>query len=338
MIIEAPCKINLHLAVGAKRPDGFHDITSVFLSLNLCDTLEIELKAPSLSFVESVEIETDASELPAELAAPLEALPPKQNIIYKAAKLFWKTCGALDGSARPVKITVKKRIPTGAGLGGASSDAAATLLALNTLTGGPLSTAVLRDAAAELGSDVPFFLDGGGAAFVEGRGEKIRALPTPKLFVVLLNPLFASATARAFKLLDDFRASTQRLDADSFKEENRSKTLSPDPRSPVPRSWLNFSGFQNDFLPALDALGTDAEKAAYRAMLADLKAAGAEFASLSGSGSTCFGVFARESDAKAAALTLGEKWCWVTSVSPRLDCPHDLPHADSRILADKSLI
>jgi 4-diphosphocytidyl-2-C-methyl-D-erythritol kinase len=319
MVIEAPCKINLHLAVGAKREDGFHGIESIFLALNLCDTLEFELKTPSSPLVE---IEMDTSELPEELAAPLEALASEKNIIYKAVKLFWEKRGAPDDSQRPLKITVKKRIPSGAGLGGGSSDAAATLRAINTMMGQPLSAATLRDAAAELGSDMPFFLDTeSGAAFVEGRGEKISAIPAPNLFFVLINPLFESGTARAFKLLDEFRANKLNL------HEEKPRTAGKNDENHANSeffscgscgSWLNFSGFRNDFLPAFFSLGTDAEKAAYRAMLADLKSAGADFASLSGSGSTCFGVFSRQSKAEEAAQALEKKCLWIASATPHL--------------------
>ncbi|MDR3324860.1 MAG: 4-(cytidine 5'-diphospho)-2-C-methyl-D-erythritol kinase [Spirochaetaceae bacterium] len=293
MVIEAPCKINLHLAVGAKRGDGFHDIDSIFLALNLCDALSFEFERGALSRpprrAPTCAIQMDNSPLPPELASPLDNLPSEKNLVCKAVRLFWQKAPVPPPPL--LKITVKKRIPSGAGLGGGSSDAAAALAALNEMTGRPLSPDALRDAAAELGSDVPFFLER-GAAIVTGRGEKITPIPAPECFAVLINPLFASNTARAFRLLDASRRAGVRAQTEE--------------------AW------RNDFLPVFLAHGTGKEKAAYRAMICDLTAAGADIASLSGSGSTCFGLFPTKPAARAAARALQKKWPWTRQLEPFL--------------------
>jgi 4-diphosphocytidyl-2-C-methyl-D-erythritol kinase len=290
--LRAPCKINLHLAVGRRREDGFHDIESIFLALDLCDTLEIELTDKTDRPGAPVELEVDVSGLPAASAAPLESLPAEKNIVYRAALLFFEASGL---APRPLAIKLTKRIPSGAGLGGASSDAASTLLALNRMTGCPLDADSLCRTAARLGSDVPFFLSG-GAAFVAGRGEIVKTIPAPEIYAVLVNPLFESGTVRAFSLLDEHRAAKkpEGLKKNPAREELIMRL------SHAPEDWP----YTNDFLPALLSLGSDEEKKAYGAMLADLKKAGAEFAGLSGSGSTCFGIFSDKGRAEAASDVL----------------------------------
>jgi 4-diphosphocytidyl-2-C-methyl-D-erythritol kinase len=177
--IEAPAKINLHLAVGKRREDGFHEIESIFLALGWGDTLCFEPLPLGRDF-----------EVRYQGPAPA---PPEHDLVLRAARLFRERagCGAYS-------IAVRKRIPVGAGLGGGSSDAAAVLRGLSALSG----RGRLRDMALELGSDVPFFLEP-GAAFVRGRGERIEALSlAERLWVVLVYPGFGSSTSEAFAMLD----------------------------------------------------------------------------------------------------------------------------------------
>jgi 4-diphosphocytidyl-2-C-methyl-D-erythritol kinase len=253
--------------------------------------------------------------LPAKIAAPLAALPIEKNIVYKAAELFFKMLPpaprAAGGGPRPLAIKLIKRIPSGAGLGGGSSDAAATLIALNQMAGGPRAADPLRRAAASLGSDVPFFLSGGGAAYVSGRGENIQIIPAPKIYAVLLNPLFESGTACAFNLLDEYRKTRPAANVvNEHITRNTNKELIT-PLSLAPEVWQ----YSNDFLPALLASGSNEEKKTYTGMLSDLKKAGADFAGLSGSGSTCFGIFADKSKAEAASAALKNTWSFVRCCS-----------------------
>jgi len=291
--IEAPAKLNLHLKVGNRRPDGFHDIESLFLALAFGDTLHFETT-------------------PLETAAPPEIRMNWQlsgeNIISRAVSLFRERTGFNQG----LNVTVEKRIPPGGGLGGGSSNAAAALLALNRLAAdnGLLSGAELAEIAALLGSDVPFFLHNTTAAWVTGRGEQIQPLELPEslmnLAFVLVNPGFPSDTAEAYRLLDDIRLSQ------NFTTEY-AEFLIRKPSFLRETPWLNNSSprewpFFNDFLPVL----SNSDKGSfYQRIMGELRELGAEFAGLSGSGSTCFGVFSGQSQAESARDNLRERWPFV---------------------------
>ena len=162
--IEAHAKINLTLEVVGRRGDGYHDIVSIMQTVGLHDVVTLE---PA----ERLTLTCD----PPELESP-------DNLALRAARLLREHTGHSAGAA----ISLSKRIPVAAGLGGGSSDAAAVLVGLNRLWGLGLSREEMIPLAASLGSDVPFFLEG-GTAMVSGRGERVRALPPADLrwFVVL---------------------------------------------------------------------------------------------------------------------------------------------------------
>jgi 4-diphosphocytidyl-2-C-methyl-D-erythritol kinase len=274
--VEAPCKINLHLRVKNRRPDGFHELESFFAALAFGDSLRFELAG-----------EEGRGDLELKWAVPGQTaqvdLPPEKNLVCRALSLFREKTGFKAG----MKVFLIKRIPPGAGLGGGSSDAASTLLALDRLAGTALVPGELREMAAALGSDVPFFLTC-GAAWVTGRGEKTEAAVFPEgLRVVLVKPPFASATAEAFRLLDENREregpgrSGQR--EPGFGEWKEMLAWPPE-------EWP----FYNDFLPVLPHTGV------YRSICRDLKDRGAAFAGLSGSGSCCFGIFRDREKAEKA--------------------------------------
>ncbi len=168
LTLLAPAKINLVLEVLGKRDDGYHEIRSLVQTISLCDTLSFE---PA----DGISLECDEPDL-----------QTSDNLAIKAAELL-KEAGDYAGGAR---IGLKKRIPWSAGLGGGSSDAAATLLALNELWKLRLKPPALVELAAKLGSDVPFFIHG-GTVLMEGRGEKVLPLPAsqPYWFVILVPPL-----------------------------------------------------------------------------------------------------------------------------------------------------
>jgi 4-diphosphocytidyl-2-C-methyl-D-erythritol kinase len=288
LIIKAPGKINLHLRVKEKRPDGYHELESIFLALDFGDTLGFTLREkPGAAVIRG-----------------FDAVPPGENIISRALALF----RAETGFDRGLRVDLEKRIPLGGGMGGGSSDAAAVLRALNALSGAGLSPPHLAGMAGKLGSDVPFFLTG-GAAWVAGRGELIQPLPPPAPFsVVLVNPGFPSETAGAFRLLDASR-------------EGRSGAVpgaeaSPEPGSQVlirawgehPRDWP----FGNDFLPVLDAR----TGGVYGDMLSRLRELGADFCGLSGAGSTCFGVFTGGKTAENAVNLMSGEYPFVRLTFP----------------------
>ncbi|MDR0409816.1 MAG: 4-(cytidine 5'-diphospho)-2-C-methyl-D-erythritol kinase, partial [Spirochaetaceae bacterium] len=192
MTINAPCKVNLDLTVGGLRADGFHDIESVFAAFTLCDTLKFEVSEAA----GDDELQLDTTELPLVFAETLDpdCLPPEKNLVYRAIKLFKRK----TGFRKRTVVRVYKRIPPAAGLGGGSSDAAAALLAMNALSGEPIAHKDLLRLAAELGSDIPFFIElisqrraeGGfrSVAFVSGRGERVKLAAAPLWDIVIVNP------------------------------------------------------------------------------------------------------------------------------------------------------
>jgi 4-diphosphocytidyl-2-C-methyl-D-erythritol kinase len=285
LTIKSPGKINLHLRVKQRRSDGYHELESVFLALRFGDTLRFNLR---------------------EKPGPLDIrgsapLAPEENIICRAWSLFQ----AETGFNRGLRVDMEKRIPLGGGMGGGSSNAAATLLALNELSGAGLSASRLAELAGELGSDVPFFLVG-GAAWVSGRGELIQPIPFPAgLPVVLVNPGFPSETAGAFRLLDASREGVLPCSelAGKLTPQALIKALEGHPGS-----WPFF----NDFLPVLSA-GTGG---VYQRIFSGLKEGGADFCGLSGAGSTCFGVFPDEKPAEKAVKSLRREWPFVELTFP----------------------
>ena len=164
----APAKINLVLEVLGKRDDGYHEIRSLIQTINLCDVLSFE-SADRISF---------------ECTKP--GLQTSDNLVVQAAGLLKKASGCEKGA----RIKLEKRIPWAAGLGGGSSDGAATLLALDKLWGLKMAVSDLMEMAARLGSDVSFFIHG-GAALIQGRGEEVTPLkiPVPGWFVLLVPSL-----------------------------------------------------------------------------------------------------------------------------------------------------
>ena len=162
----AYAKINITLEVLGRRQDGYHDVSTILQTIDLKDTIDFKLDS-------SLSIDCDNVELRSS-----------DNLVLKAANLLKKESGYKGGA----KITLKKGITLAAGLGGGSSDAGATLLALNKLWRLKLSTESLVELAAALGSDVPYFIHG-SMALAEGRGERITPLPPlPQSWVVLVKP------------------------------------------------------------------------------------------------------------------------------------------------------
>jgi 4-diphosphocytidyl-2-C-methyl-D-erythritol kinase len=314
---RAPCKINLHLRVKDRRSDGYHELESLFLALSFGDTLYFEGMDPSGGEKRSQDCEILLDcRLPGGAVISPEALPPERNSVRRAAALF----RARTGFERPLRIRLEKRIPLGAGLGGGSSDAASALLALNELAGTGLSGDVLEEMAAELGSDVPFFIraaERGGAAFVTGRGERIRPVPGPgNIAVVLVNPGFPSGTAEAFRLLDSRRR-------ERAGDAAGTKAAAPGEGGPSEEELIALLGeapsrwpYVNDFLPVFLEAGAEQARKAYRDILSDLKTLGADFSGLTGAGSTCFGVFMDREAAERAVNLLYQRWNFVQLTFP----------------------
>lgn len=178
-------KLNLTLDVLGKRPDGYHDLSSIMQTVSVRDDVEIDIGTGK-----PWELHCDKEEIPTD----------ETNLAWKAAKLFFDTTGK-DPEGLEIRIT--KRIPSQAGMGGGSADAAAVLRALNEHYGNPFSILALAELGGQIGSDVPFCTVC-GTALVEGRGERLRKLPDmPDCFFVICKPDFSCPTGELYKKLDE---------------------------------------------------------------------------------------------------------------------------------------
>ena len=185
MILHPHAKINLGLRILHRRPDGYHDIESCMLPIGWTDQL-------------TVEIATGAAEDSYEIAGLAGDLPIERNLIYKAVQLL----RVHHHEIPPLRLKLEKRIPSEAGLGGGSADAAYTLLAINELCHLGLSTTELETLAGELGSDCPFFIQS-RPVLVTGRGEKLTPLTMPSAlhgkWLLVVKPPIGMSTAEAYR-------------------------------------------------------------------------------------------------------------------------------------------
>ena len=177
-------KLNLTLDVLGKRPDGYHDLKSVMQTVSIRDDVEIDIGTGK----------------PWTLECSMEGIPTdERNLAWKAAEVY---CEQIGKNPDGISIRITKRIPSGAGMGGGSADAAAVLRALNRHYGEPLSILALAELGARIGSDVPFCTLG-GTAMVEGRGERLRRLPDmPDFVFVVCKPEFSVSTAELYQKID----------------------------------------------------------------------------------------------------------------------------------------
>ena len=180
----AYAKLNLTLDVLGKREDGYHDLQSVMQTISIRDDIEIDVGTGK----------------PWRLLCSDETLPTdERNLAWKAADVF---CRTMNRDPDGLEIRIAKRIPSGAGMGGGSADAAAVLRALNRHYGEPLSVLALAEMGAQVGSDVPFCVLG-GTAMVEGRGERLRKLPNmPDCIFVVCKPDFSVSTPELYEKID----------------------------------------------------------------------------------------------------------------------------------------
>ena len=183
----APAKLNLDLRITGRRADGYHELESIFTLIDLQDTLDIEPRDDGRIV----------------LHTPLSDVPPEQDLCVRAARALQNFSGCLKGA----DIRVEKRIPTGGGLGGGSSDAATVLMVLNRLWDLNLPSNTLQKIGLTLGADVPFFLFG-QSAFARGIGEILTPLALPPQWYVLVRPDAHVATPKVFAHPDLPRNST----------------------------------------------------------------------------------------------------------------------------------
>jgi 4-diphosphocytidyl-2-C-methyl-D-erythritol kinase len=272
--VRAHAKINLDLRVLGTRPDGFHELRTVFQALALHDTIECIPRAGPFAI---------------ECATAGVPLDPT-NLVWRAAAALWKALRRA-GPARDVLVRLHKRIPLQGGLGGGSADAAATLIALAHAWRVPLRPNQFVDVAATLGADVPFFLSGGTALGL-GRGDEIYPLADlPRHWVVLLVPGFGVASRDAYEWYDGERESVR----------------GPIVREPqhVPGPWPSRAAQMiNDLEAPIARHHPEIEQ-----MKTALRRAGALAAVMSGSGSTVFGLFQKRAEALLAVNRLaGSGW------------------------------
>ena len=173
----APAKLNLFLHITGRRPDGYHALQTVFQLLDWGDRLHFTRRDDGV-----IARKTD-----------VPGVPEADDLVVRAARLLQSTTGSPLG----VDIEIDKILPMGAGLGGGSSDAATTLLALNRFWGVDLSREALQDLGLKLGADVPFFIFGQNA-FAEGVGETLQAVNLPKRFFLVVSPAVHVPTAAIF--------------------------------------------------------------------------------------------------------------------------------------------
>ncbi len=270
LIVHSLCKINLALSVLGRRADGFHEIRTVFQSIDLYD---------EIGFLPCSGIELSCENLP--------EVPTAANLVWRAALALARAVP----QGRGAKIILRKRIPPGSGLGAGSANAAATLLGLCRFWGVSLPPAQLRLLASELGSDVPFFLQGGTALGV-GRGDEIYPLPElPEANLLVIVPAAHISTADAYRGL------------------NLGLTCG----GPAPKIQ-DFCGRLRNGLSCLAGIFNDFESSilaahpAVREAKAFLTERGA-MALLSGSGSSVFGFFSDEESTLAASrAAIRETW------------------------------
>lgn len=265
--VFAPAKVNVILRILDRRPDGFHNLWSVMQTVALDDEVQIRLRADR----QDIQLRCDTTQLAAD----------QNNLVYRAAAEVLARAQQSVG----LDITLRKRIPMGAGLGGGSSDAAATIIGLNRLLRLDWSPAQMADTGQSLGSDVPFFLFAPSAC-VTGRGETVRSIVVEGTrWMVLINPGFGVNTKWAYQELTATRTTVTPLSPVQRELDRQSRV-----------SWTQLiAAAENDFEgPVFAAHGK------LREIKRSLQAQGAEVAMLSGSGATVFGIFTDEARARLA--------------------------------------
>ena len=259
MQVRCPAKVNLYLRVVGRRPDGYHEVVTVMQPLTLADALTVTLAG------EGISLTCDRPDLP----------QGEQNLVWRAARQFQEETGLTMG----VRLRLEKRIPVAAGLGGGSSDAAGTLLALNELAGKPLPPDHLHRLASLLGADVPFFL-AREPAVGRGTGTQLSAVTLLPYWYLLVNPGVPLSTRWVYENLD----------------------LAGGPMPPATEAWdpeHPETWVRNDLGPvALKQFPELAE------LLAGLRDAGAWCQGISGSGPTLFGLFPTREAAHQGGLRL----------------------------------
>ena len=257
---KTPAKLNLRLKVIGRRPDGYHELVSLMVPVDICDILEFRM-------------------VPEEIELAWEGLPvpvDEHNLVRRAAAAFFDRTSVRGG----ISVKVTKNIPVAAGMGGGSSDAAATLLSLNHLWSGALSPGALKDLALQLGADVPFFLDP-RPSIARGVGEILEPVERwPELWYLIVTPRFQVSTAWVYGNLR-LGLTTNEYDRIKYRLGKESLVISQFLEN-------DLESVTSAKFPILDRI---------KKTLLD---AGAEGALMTGSGPSVFGVFGSRNRAEQA--------------------------------------
>jgi len=261
MILFPKCKINIGLDILSRRPDNYHELSTVMIPVDLCDILEM---VPSRNGITTLTV-----------TGRNVNCQPENNLVMKAWRKFNEASG---GKAPSVDIYLRKVIPDGAGLGGGSSDAAYTLIGLNQLTETPFSDTLLESLAAEIGADCPFFIKS-RPVIASGTGTDLSPVDIPQLagkHIVIAKPPRSVSTAEAYSRVKCAEPATPLAELIHL---------------PIER-WRGL--IKNDFEPSVSSVIPEIEEIKRSFYLA-----GAEFAAMSGSGSAVFGIFPADIMTKA---------------------------------------
>lgn len=263
--LDACAKLNLYLDITGRREDGYHTLETVMQSVSLSDTVTVAA-CPG----EGITLTCSREDIPTD----------GRNTAYRAAELFMHASGGTGG----VLLDIRKNIPSGAGMGGGSADAAAVLRGLNEIFGEPLSERQLLDIAVQVGADVPFCLVG-GTKLCRGIGEQMSDFPEAKGIFVVVKPDFSCPTGEAYKKYDSSPV-PPRGGLEEFRAEM--------PENYAPEMYNVFQ-----------QLYADGRIESICRRLVEL---GARGAMLTGSGSAVFGVFDDIHTASAAQEAFGRSW------------------------------
>lgn len=283
----APAKVNFNLRVLPEQKDGFHNIESIFQLVTLADQLNVRV----------ADTKNSCTVLCGDMSLP------ENNTISLSYEAF---CSEVGHDVPGISVELMKRIPSGGGLGGGSSDAAALVRALESVSGITLSVRQKEHIASRVGSDVFFFMLCGpeGCAAVTGRGEVVQPLHARNdLYMLLVFPGVKSLTKEAYALVDGYFASGKTVVCPACAD------LETVYNSPV-KSW----NFANSFTPSLVSRYPEIGCA-----LDDLRRAGALYQEMSGSGSTVYGIFPSLEEAEKARSVLAERWKGCVTASPFRD-------------------
>ena len=289
--LKAPAKINLYLRVTGRRADGYHTLETLMQKVSLYDELELRARERGI-----------------RLHCPGGVLSEhSDNLVYRATEIFLQSMERQRaGSVPGVEITLKKNIPIAAGLGGGSSDAAATLKGLNSLFGGGCSGEELAAMGLRLGADVPFFLADTSAALATGIGEILTPVaPLAGWYVLLVNPGFPVSTRwvyRTFALTNNENTS---------KLRNSQKDIDTGAPGGVPEDKMHGTAMYNDLETVTVSKYPEIEL-----LKNELVAHGATTALMSGSGPTVFGLFADGQAVEASHAVFKRRFEHTYLVSP----------------------